>query len=172
MSQLSSGFSFLLVTMLCICITAEGVTQVFLQVERQNRLKTFKFEYGDSFEIRLYEDPSTWWEVTILDIKPERGEILFDIGTIKPEEIQAMRTFKQKNRGRGVFNATLQFGAGALLFSLADLAYGNSYNWGFMAGAGILVGAGALFKLISDQFYYRFDRRHRLRIIDLRFSVD
>jgi hypothetical protein len=152
--------------------TTDTYCQVYLQVERQNRVKTVKFQSGDQFEIRLHEAPREWVAVTIWSILPEENAIEFDIGMVSPDEIRSMRTLRQKNRGNTVFSYTLQFLAGTVLFSLADLAYGNSYNWGFVGGAGALAALGGTFKLVSDQFHYRFDRRHRLRIVDLRFSVD
>ena len=162
----------ILITAAIWAIPASLLSQIYLQVERQNRVKTHKFQAGDQFEIRLYDDPRTWVEVTIWKILPEQELIEFDIGMVKPGEIRSMRTMRQKNRGNTVFQAGLNFLAGTLIFSVGDWIWAGSYDWSFVAGASGLAATGGLFKVASDQFHYRFDRRHRLRIVDLRFSVD
>lgn len=142
--------------------------ELFLQIEKKNRLKTVRLLPGDVFEIKLYNEKKNWTEVTLTDLDPQRGLIITDYGSYHLGEIQALRTRGQKQWGSGLIGLTMGFTAGTLVFSLADLYYGNSYNWGFVGAAGGMLGLSFLAKWASRAFYYRFHRNHRLRIIDLR----
>lgn len=142
--------------------------ELFLQIERKNRLKTVRLLPGDVFEIKLYSEKKNWTEVRLTDHDPLREMIITDYGSFHIGEIKALRTRGQKQWGSGLIGQTMNFTAGTLVLSLADLYYGNSYNWGFVGAAGGMLGLSFLVKWASRAFYYRFHRNHRLRIIDLR----
>ncbi len=164
---------FVLILLLCIqphSLTAQEPVELFLQVERQNRLKTVRILPGEVFQIRTYNNTDKWQRVRLYDIDVDEQEMITDFGVFHIDDIRSLRTERQDRHGDLLVGLTLTFAAGTALFSLADLIYGNPYNWEFVAVAGGMVGASFLYKLISRAFYYRFDRRHRLRIIDLRLE--
>jgi len=164
-----SVFSFcLLLNIHFPTITAQQPAELFLQIERKHRLKTVRILPGDVFEIKLYKDRKNWRQLRLYDLDIENNEIITDFGSFHLEDIQALRTKKQSQWGNAIINYTATFAAGTLVFSLADLFYGNPYNWEFVAVAGGMVGLAVIIKLASRSFYYRFNRNHRLRIIDLR----
>lgn len=146
--------------------------QVYLQVEKRNSPKTIKFSKGDMMEIKLWENPGEWLQIKIWEIRPEREQIVCDLGVYKISEIRALRSERQSRRGNAVLTTTLNFGIGTVLFSFVDLFYGRPYDWAFVGGAGIISGLGVLYKLVTKQFYYRFGKKYRLRIVDLRFQLD
>ena len=149
-------------------LNAQQPSELFLQIERKNRLKTIRLVPGDVFEIKLYKDSNRWIRVRLQDLEPDNNQIITDFGQFHLDDIMALRTQRQNKWGNGIFYRTLTFAAGTLLFSLADLFYGNPYNWEFVAVAGGMLGLSYLIKTASRAFYYRFNRKHRLRIIDLR----
>ncbi len=151
-------------------LSAQEPAELFLQVERQNRLKTVRILPGEVFQIRTYNNPDKWQRVRLYDLDVDSQEMITDFGAFHIDDIRSLRTERQDRHGDLLVGLTLTFAAGSALFSLADLIYGNPYNWEFVAVAGGMVGASFLYKLISRAFYYRFDRRHRLRIIDLRLD--
>ena len=168
-----SIFIFVLFPLFCIkphSLKAQEPAELFLQVERQNRLKTVRILPGEVFQIRTYNNPNKWQRVSLYDIDVDEQEMITNFGAFHIDDIRSLRTERQERHGDILVGLTLTFAAGSALFSLADLIYGNPYNWEFVAVAGGMVGASFLYKLISRAFYYRFDRRHRLRIIDLRLE--
>ncbi len=143
-------------------------SQVYLQLEKFNSLKTIKFEPGSELEFRLHAYPDTWRQGTLSDILVNEQVIILDGDIFKLDDLKDIRIFKPWAHRLGV---SLQQFAGAWTLYAVVLQLVGEFEIGrdtVIIGAGSY-GIGWLIKKIFGKKKFKLGKNSRLRIVDLRF---
>lgn len=155
-------------TVILICFFAvSAFSQKMLVLERANRAKTTKMYVGESLRFRLKGPENYWYDRTITDILPESNTLLLDNFAVKLDSIVQIKV-RRKPIVRLLSGTIFTFGASlafattiAALYRDDGIAYAGLY--GTAAGS---MGLGLAF---STPRKLKLGKRHRLRIIEIRF---
>jgi hypothetical protein len=159
--------------MLILCSTGALSAQKVLQIEKYGSPKTEKIHIGSVIDYRLAGEES-FREGYIEDIRVEDSLIVFGDRYVNVHDIAELRF--ARGWGKAVGTSLMIFGGSWSGFALLGYATdGNpetSYSGRDAAVTVISAGLGyALAKLVRYR-KVRIGRRYRLRLLDLRFSVD
>ena len=144
-------------------------SQIYLQVEKYNSLKTIKFQPGDQIDFRLHAYPDTWRRGILSDILVEEQVIILDGDLFKLDDIKDIRIFKPWALGLGL--RLQQFAAVWALYAVVLQIVSDDFDIGIdtvAIGAGSY-GLGWLIRKIFGKKRFKLGKNSRLRIIDLRF---
>ena len=163
-----------LLTLIFLLCSAYGLTaQKVLQIEKYGSPKTEKIHIGTVIDYRM-EGEDSFREGYIEDIRVEDSLIVFGDRYVNVHDIAELR-FK-RGWGKAVGTSLMIFGGSWSGFALLGYATdGNpdtSYSATDAAVTAVSAGLGyALAKLVRYR-KVRVGRRCRLRLLDLRFSID
>jgi hypothetical protein len=144
--------------------------QKVLLLEKKGKIEATRIYIGSEVEIKVKDDPRGWQRVLINDIFIKNESILFDIGTIKLDEIAAIKTTAQLGVPKAVRNKLLLAGASFLLYSPLNLVIDQEYPvWGAVLGVS-LIATGFLSEFVlNESLKHKISSRKRLRVVDLSF---
>ena len=117
LSVSSCQLNVFLTLVLFFAIACTTNAQKYLQIEKRGSLKTTKIPIGTEI---AFQTEGEWYIRTILDIRIEEGILIVEDGMVKIENITAIKPNGKKKGGKAIRNMLYNFGAGWLLFSLAD----------------------------------------------------
>ncbi len=151
--------------------------QVYLQVEIFNSAKTIKFVPGDLIRFKTKAFPKDWQTGVLEQI------LLEDNAVVLPGVIFSLDDFKELKILRGWAHTSSymlnRFGIAWFVFAgIADLANLPAGPTTFKIGPDTVAIGGAAFGLAAIIKYgfgkkrYKLGKNSRLRLVDLRFSVD
>lgn len=142
--------------------------QVFLQIEKVNKVKPIKLTEGSEIHFKLKEYPDTWRVAPLAKILPESNDLVLDGNIYSLDEFSAISVPKKPfvhalGRQLQIFGAAwIMIGGMAYL---ADEYRPNTEE--YIIGAVALVVATILRKLPRRK-KFNLEKNARLRIIDLR----
>jgi hypothetical protein len=142
--------------------------QKALLLERNGTYKTRKFFTGETLIYKLKSDRRHWLEEVIVDLDLASGYILFENRTVPVEEIYAIQIRDGGGLARKVSAILTTFSYSWGFWTLVSLGFGEKLTAGTI---GIGVGSFLAGKLLKLAFFktYVFNKRKRLRLIDLTF---
>lgn len=161
-------FTFLLFLFFLALAPISLSGQKLLQIEKSGTLKTERFYIGDEVTFQLADDDG-WYTRTIQDINVEANMLIFPKGSVNINDIQKVRTFKNRNWSRAL-NINALYGSASfvvlsLLGTLADVA---------LTMATLTIPASTIIVTSVIRFVFRhkthrMGKRKRLRVLDLTF---
>lgn len=147
--------------------------QLFLQMEKSTNAKTKKFRVGDEITYQLIGEDS-WRDAEIIQIVPSDTLVVFNHQFTKIDQIAAFRTYDPQRWSKPLGTNLYLFGAAwsgySLVASLVD--EGDPYSWGDFAVTGSAIATGFLIQQLFKHRTFRFNKKRRLRIVDLRINVN
>ena len=160
--------------MVILSVTMQG--QLFLQMERTGTLKVKRYQIGDEVCFKLKGENQDFRTEYIEDILPEQDIIIFSNGMVRRTEIAFIRSFHPRKWSKPLGQQLMIFGVGWGLFSLgakAAFLLGatstvSPLTLGTAAIVGTAIGIGWIIQKAFRQKTYRFGKKRRLRILDLR----
>ncbi|NBB88496.1 MAG: hypothetical protein GVX96_01740 [Bacteroidetes bacterium] len=163
---------FLIVFFICLfgsIISGQiQLSDSLLRVEKVNSPKVIRFFPGE--EIRIKPKDREWRWAVIESFDFENGLIFFNNGAEYADSLEALQTERQFSRARTVRNFLMVPGVLSAVVGGGQLIFGG-VNGGFaLTAGGVLIGGGILADFILRRRYYRFNKRWRVRLIDL--SID
>ena len=149
-----------------MCYTTSA--QRLLQLERWNDPVTVKFFEGDKIYIKTADLPDEWQSVKIDKIYPEENFLMYKEGYLHMADITEMRIYRSWAK---------HLGEKLIIFGVAWLGYGGvaaafldfDFGWDTLAIGGSAIGLGWLIKKLFSKNDYKLGKKHRLRMLDLRF---
>ena len=136
-----------------------------LRVEKINSAKVKRFFSGD--RLRIKPDGRDWRWATIESFDFEEGLVYFDNGAERVDDLIAIQTPRQYDRGKNIRSLLVIPGVIAGVVGAGQLIFGG-VNGGFaLVAGGVLVAGGFLADLLFRQKYYRLSKGWRARLIDL-----
>ncbi|MFK8103020.1 MAG: hypothetical protein AB8G15_10865 [Saprospiraceae bacterium] len=155
--------------LLFICLLANTIpaqAQKVLQLEKKNSAKTKKYYIGSELTYRLADD-KTWYTDVIMDLFPEEGIIQFSRRLVKPTDIVAIKSYKNRNLAINVERGMYTFGASWMFFSLGATLFGTPITFAAVIVTGSAVVFGWLFRKIFNSRKYKIGKKRKFRILDL-----
>lgn len=143
--------------------------QVLLQIEKYGSPKTQKLGLGTYLEYRLYAYDE-WQAGTIERLIPEEDIIVLNDRYVKLSDIESFRFDSPQRWSRPLGKSLLTFAASWALFSAGAALVNNEdypYTWGDVGVSATAGASGFLIQRIFRYKKYHFDKRNRLRIVDL-----
>lgn len=138
-----------------------------LVLERANRAKTTKLYIGAELTFRLAGEENYWYRRKITDILPEQKSLMLDQYLVHIDSITDLKVYR-KPVWRVAGGALFTFGASlavattaAALYQDRDVRYGAMYG---LAAGSMAAGWG-----VSRKRTLHLGKKHRLRIIEIRF---
>lgn len=156
----------LLLTFFC-CFSITIFGQKSLQIEKLHSPKTWKFYPGNEITFQLKS--GQWYTRYIEDVSYDNNWVLFPNGHVPITDIQAMKTFKNRDWSRGLGTKMMFFAPvwatyrGISILVADEPGFGKGDYWVM----GSTVAVGALLRLIFKSRTYKFKKNYRLRVIDL-----
>jgi hypothetical protein len=159
----------LLLSLVLLSFGATLSAQIVLQLERYSSAKTRKFYEGQSLMYRIPND-KTWYQSEIVRLIPEDRLVVFDQRYLPMADIRALRSDHPQRWSKPIAYNLYIFGSSWSFFTLAASVAYKDYSY---SGRDALVTGTSLATgfLIHKLFRYRtwnMDKRHRLRMLDLR----
>lgn len=149
-------------------LPAEG--QRFLQLEKANSMKRFKFAEGDELTYKIKSDPGYWYTQKIHQIQVDDGILVMDIGYVNIDEIIAIKTFKNQDWSKAMGNKLLQFASSWFVYSLGGaLTPAGALGWAALTVPLTAISFGLLLKGLFKSKTHRIGKRKRIRLLDLSF---
>lgn len=157
---------------LFICLSTPSFSQIFLQLESSTSVKSQKFAVGDVLEYSTVEFPKDFYKSEIIELDPEMNIILFDDGYFKLDQLYKLKFERSKVKMFGA--GLLQFSAGWFLYGgLATLTQDNfTMDKGQIIIGAVIAAVGYGIRKIFGKRRVKLGKKNRLRIVDLRFSVE
>lgn len=170
--------SFQKILIVCLCFFgSKGLinSQVFLQLETANKIKTIKFSPGDVIEFRTVAYPDTWRTGELGKVLFEAQTIYLDGNLFQLDEIKDIRLEGSSRFVKFLGINLIRFGATVALYTaILDLADVNetqfTWNTVIISSTGIALGSFLRFCIKGKK--YKLGKRHRLRLVDHRFKLD
>jgi len=142
--------------------------QRLLQLERWNDPVTIKFFEGDKIYIKTIDFPGEWQSVKIENINPEENFLMYKGGFMHVSDITDIRIYRSWAKHLG--EKLIIFGVGWLSYGGVAAAFlGFDFGWDTLAIGGSAIGLGWLIKKLFAKHDYKLGKKHRLRMLDLRF---
>lgn len=154
----------LFIFLLFFCLLPSVSAQKILQMEKKGSFKTWRYYLGDEL---TFEMDGQWYTRTIRDLNPEKKIIQFEDGFVEMEKIDRIETEGGEAFARGLSASLWVFGAGWILFSLADWAVGGSLTLLSAIVPGTAFSLGGILRLVFKPKKHRLGKRKRLRMLDL-----
>jgi hypothetical protein len=159
----------ILVLILFFIVSEYAEAQLWLQVEKINSSKRFRYKIGDEITYKIKEFPETWYTDRIESLNFEHGIIGLSTLDLKVNDILALK----KKNNRWLYHFINGIMLSSSITSAYNLAYfmiqGNGFDpW----NAAFIVIPIVIWYLNKTFFQYRtfyFEDKYRLRIIDLNF---
>lgn len=145
--------------------------QVFLQIEKVNKVKPIKLIEGSEIHFKLKEYPDTWRIAPLEQILPESNNLVLDGNIYRLDDFAVISVPKKPfvhtmGRQLQIFGLTWTV--------IGGLAYlGDEFRPNFeeyTIGAAVLV-VGTILRMLPRRKKYNLEKNARLRIIDLRMFV-
>ncbi len=141
--------------------------QRFLQMEKVNSLKNWRFYPGDELVFRV---DSLWYIRTITGFNFENKWILFEDGKVGLEEINTIKTYTNPKLGRTLGQQLYLFGTAWGLYSAVDaLATDRSLNSDVLYVMGASYLTGFILSKLPKGKKHRIGNNRRIRLLDLTF---
>lgn len=162
----------LLITVVLLSFVSLGYAQVFVQLELYNDPSTKKYAVGDKITFRMNYDQKTWSKGVIKEILIEENTLILNNNIIELKDVSDFMLFRPTiNAFSGLLQAfgavyIIQGGIG----SLSGRGNVNLRNV-LLTGGGTYIGGWIIRKLFY-KIPISLGEKNRLRIVDLRFSVD
>ena len=155
---------FFLIALLLAVVHADA--QKVLKLYKGGTKQALEYRVGEDITFKLYND-DYFYTFPIKDLVA--GNILFENGLIKLEQIEVVRT--HSGLGNILSGMLYTFGASWVLFSGVDVLYGDGDLGEVAKTAGIVTGtsflSGFLFKKLLTKKDYKLKGRKFLRIVEL-----
>ena len=155
-------------------ITPSLTAQQFLQLEKVNSLKVKRFYIGDELTFQLEDEyGNKYWRTEVIErILVEEGILIFPKGKVNLKDILAIRTYNSRQFGNKAALSLYTFGAGWILYSLIDAAFGGTLTWSVAIVSGTAFATGFIIKQIFKQRTFKMGKKRRLRVLDLTFKKE
>ncbi|MCB0641218.1 MAG: hypothetical protein KDC44_06240 [Phaeodactylibacter sp.] len=143
--------------------------QLLLQLETVGKVKTKKFQIGETLTYRL-QGSDQWEEGTIENLIYGDNLVVFNNRYTPVDQIVALRSFQPQSWSKPLSYSLYSFGAAWSLFSAgaAIVDKNDPYSWGDLAVTGTSMALGLAIQQLFKKRDYRIGKRRRLRILDLR----
>lgn len=144
---------------------------IYLQIEIINSPKTIKFSSGDKINFKTVDYPDDWQKELITEILVDENVIVFQNDFIHIDQFTKLRI---PNRGAQFLGKSLfTFGSAWSFFGiLADLAGDFQFRGRELVIGASTIATGYTINKVFNYKSFNVKRGARLRIVDLRFSVD
>jgi hypothetical protein len=153
-----------------LCLIGQLDAQVKLQMDRFGKKKTMDFYEGEIITVRL-KGEEVYQELEIKKLYPEANIILTQLGPIKIDDIERLRTFSNKGTGKYLSYIFWVFGASWGGYSLiAFLAFGEPLTWSVLFVMGISFLIGWILRRAMRRKTYKIGKKRKLRIFDMRIE--
>lgn len=150
-----------------LCLIGQLDAQVKLQMDRFGKRKTMDFYEGETITVRL-KGEDVYQKLQIQKIYPEANMILTQLGPIKIDNIERLRTFNNKGVGKYLSYMLWVFGTAWGGYSLiAFLAFGEPLTWGILGVMGVSFLVGWILRRVLRRKTYKIGKKRKLRIIDM-----
>ena len=158
------------VLILFFCLSGLSVFgQKMLLLERANRARTTKFYTGEMLRYRMTGEENYWYDRTIMNMLPESNTLMLDNFAVKLTDIQTIKV-RRKPIWRITGGAAFSLGATlALATTIGRVGYQDkdvdALKLYSLSAASL--GAGWF---LSTPRKLRMGKKHRLRIVEVRFQ--
>lgn len=159
----------LFILLLFIAFATTLSAQKVLQLETYGNLKkTRKYYIGDEVTYQLKGD-DLWYTLPVERIIEAENIIVFRDRFIKIDQIQAIKSFHNRDRSRRFATTLNVFGIAWSVFALGgSIAVDDfSYRKGDAITSATALGLGHLIKWVFKSKKYKMGRKYRLRTLDL-----
>ena len=166
MKLLSQPFLFLLFSLI---FSLSASSQIVLIMEKRSSVKTKRYYEGDEITYKLKGEDI--WETSFIErLIPEENIIVLDRFYLKLEDIEAFRKKRGRRRAIAYSSSLYTFGTAWVAFTaIEDLAIRERpSDWeaaAYVGGSSFVI--GTLFRTVYKNKVYRFNKKRRLRILNL-----
>jgi hypothetical protein len=153
-----------LIILSMLVLTFPLLSQKYLQMEKLNSTKVWKWAIGDMITYQLQGENGNWRTNIIDDIDFENKRLIFENGTVSTSDIKVVRFDIKWTRNIGY--SLMTFGLASTVFDGIALAAGRNGGYFIKVGPMIFV-SGWLLKTLFKHKDFNTTSNFRLRVMDL-----